>query len=378
MTVTQIASLLNTINAQYTQDIALVQEDLSNIVDVGTAVFNSSWKDNYVKSLIDQIGKMVFVNRPYQGFAPSILRSNWEYGSILAKVRTKDFDAKVNPSWSLTPGTTVNQFEFNPPVVSQTFWNHKEAWQVDCSFAEEQAKSALRSAGQANEFVNMIETIIYNSRNTKLDALAMRAINNFTGEKLDANNGVIKVLTEYNAAYPGASLTAAAAPYDQSFLRFLAYTILDLKDRLKVRSEIYNMNATGYPTATTNDYLHVLLNSAFGRAMDVFLQSDTYHKELTEIGAYETVPFWQGSGTAYTMADRTSIDIKLASDNTKIVTKSYIIGVLYDHDAIAMNNENLRTTSAYNANGEYYNNFYKCETSIMNDTSENGIVLLCE
>lgn len=377
MTVKQIATLLNTITQEYTQDIALVQEDLSNIVDVGTQIFNASWKDNYVKSMIDRIGKMVFVDRPYEGFAPSILRSNWEYGSILAKNRTKDFDAKVNPSWALTPGTTVNQFEYNPPVVSQTFWEMKESWQIDCSFAEMQAKSALKSAAEANSFFNMIETTIYNSKNTKMDALTMRAINNFVAEKLDAANGVINVLTAYNAAYPGTSLTAAAAPYNQSFLRFLAYTILDLKDRLKVRSEIYNMNATGYPTSTAESYLHVLLNSAFGRAMDVFLESDTYHKELVDIGSYETVPFWQGSGTSYSMQDRTSIDVKLASDNTKTVTQAYIIGVLHDRDAIALNNENIRTTSAYNANGEYYNNFYKCDTSIMNDTSENGIILLC-
>lgn len=376
MKVQQIATILNTINAEVTQDIALVNEDLSNIVDVGTAVFNSNWKDNYVKSMIDQIGKMVFVNRPYSGYAPSILRSNWEYGSILAKARVKDFDAKANPSWGLIPGTTVNQFEYNPPVVVQTFWNMKEAWQVDCSFAEEQAKSALMNAGQANEFFNMIETVIFNSRNTKISALVMRALNNFAGEKLYANNGVINVLSAYNAAY-GTTLTAAAAPYDKAFLRFLAYTILDLKDRLKVRSEIYNMNSTGYPTATPEEYLHVVMNSAFGRAMDVFLQSDTYHNELSAIGAYETVPFWQGSGTAYTMSDRTSIDIKLASDNTKTVQQAYIIGMLFDRDAIALNNENERTTSAYNANGEYYNNFYKCETSIMNDTAENGIILVC-
>ncbi|MBR3776124.1 MAG: hypothetical protein IKL02_00815 [Kiritimatiellae bacterium] len=128
MTVTQIATILNTINSEVAEGAALVNEDLSNVVDIGTTVFDATWKDNYVKSLIDQIGKMVFVDRPYAGYAPSILRSAWEYGSILAKVRTKDFDAKQNPSWQLTPGTTVNQFEFNPPEVKQTFWNQKEAW----------------------------------------------------------------------------------------------------------------------------------------------------------------------------------------------------------------------------------------------------------
>lgn len=375
MTVNQIATILNTINSEVAQGAALVNEDLSNIVDVGTTVFDANWKDNYVKSMIDQIGKMVFVDRQYAGYAPSILRSDWEYGSILAKSRTKDFEAKENPSWKLTAGTTVNQFEYNPPTVKQTFFNKKEAWQIDCSFAEIQVREAFTSPSQLNGFFAMIETTIENSKNAKMDALVMRAINNFVAEKIHGTNGVINVLTAYNNAY-GTSLTAAAAPYNKDFLRFLAFTILDLKDRLKVRSEVYNMGGVGYPTATPDSYLHVVLNSLFGRAMDVFLQSDTFHNSMTEIGSYESVPFWQGSGASYSATDRTSIDVKIASDNTVTVQQANIIGVMFDEDAIALNNHNMRVTSAYNANGEYYNNFYKVDSSYLNDTAENGIVLL--
>ena len=56
------------------------------------------------------------------------------------------------------------------------------------------------------------------------------------------------------------------------------------------------------------------------------------------------------------------------------VQQSYIVGVMFDEDAAAINNNNMRVTSAYNANGEYYNNFYKVETSCMNDIGENVVV----
>lgn len=371
MTVTQIATILNTINTEVAEGAALVNEDLSNIVDVGTAVFSASWQDNYVKALIDQIGKMVFVDRPYAGYAPSILRSDWEYGSILAKVRAKDFDAKDNPSWQLTPGQTVNQFEYNPPEVKQTFWNKKEAWQIDCSFAEEQVKSAFRSAGQLNAFFSMVESTIDNSRTSKMDALVMRTINYLIATKINDGNGVIPLLTLYNAQY-GTTLTAAAATTDAQFLRYLAYIMLDVKDRLKVRTTAYNMGGTGYPTYTPDSRLHVVLNSAYGRAIDVFMEADTYHKELVDVGSYETVPFWQGSGPSYSMADRTKIDVTLDADTT--VSESYVVGVMFDEDAAAINNTNMRVTSAYNANGEYYNNFYKVETSCMIDAAENAVV----
>ena len=374
MTVDQIYTILNTINGEVAQGSALVNEDLSNVVDVGTTVFSSSWKDNYVKSLIDQIGKMIFVQRPYSGYAPSILRNDWEYGSILAKVRAHDFEAVANPSWGLTAGTTVNQFEYNPPTITQGFWNHKETWQIECSFAEEQVKSAFTSVQQLNSFFSMVESIIDNSRIQKIDALIQRAINNFMAEKIAATNGVIPAATLYQAD-TGQTVTQATAHTDKDFLRYLAYLILDLKDRLKVRSELYNLGGTGYPRHTPEDMLHVVLNSLYGRAMDTFLQADTFHNDLVKVGNYETVPFWQGSGTSYSVADRTSIDVTLASDGSTVVQQSYIVGILFDRDAIALNNQNMRVTSAYNANGEYYNNFYKVETSLFNDLAENAVVI---
>lgn len=374
MTVDQIYQILNTINSEVAQGAALVNEDLSNIVDVGNTVFQSTWKDNYVKALIDQIGKMVFVERPYKGYAPSIMRNDWEYGSILAKVRAKDFEAKANPSWQLTAGQTVNQFEFNPPIVTQTFWNHKETWQIECSFAENQVKSAFSSVDQLNSFFSMIETVIENSKTQKLDELAQRAVNNFMGEKIAVTNGIIPAVTLYQAD-TGQTVTPATAHTNADFLRYLAFLTLDLKDRLKIRNELYNMGGTGYPRHTPDDMLHVVFNTLYGRAMDVFMQADTFHNDLVKVGNYETVPFWQGSGAAYSVADRTGIDIKLASDGTTVVQKSYIVGVMFDRDAIALNNQNMRVTSAYNANGEYYNNFYKVETSLFNDTAENGVII---
>lgn len=374
MTVDQISTLLNTVYSEITGQGAIVQEDLSNVVDVGTTVFTSTWKDNYVKSLIDQIGKMVFVDRPYSGFAPSILRSDWEYGSILAKVRAKDFEAVDNPSWALTAGQTVDQFEYNPPTVKQTFWNKKESWQIECSFAEKQVKSAFASAQQLNAFFSMIESTINNSRAQYMDSLVMRTINGFAAEKIHAANGVINVLAAYNADY-GTTLTAAKAHTDKQFLRYLAYLMLDLRDRLSVKNSIYNLGGNGYARDTPGDMLHVVLNSAYSRAIDVMMTADTYHDDMVSIGSYETVPYWQGSGTAYALTDRTSINVKLPSDSTETVTQQYIIGVMFDRDAMAINNTDMRVTSSYNANGEYYNNFYKVDTSNMIDTAENGIIL---
>ena len=49
MQVKQIYALMNTVTGELLGKTGLVQEDLSNIVDVGTELFDATSVDNYVK-----------------------------------------------------------------------------------------------------------------------------------------------------------------------------------------------------------------------------------------------------------------------------------------------------------------------------------------
>ena len=385
MQVNQIYAILNDIMTEVTggqiePDDApatpIVQEDLSNIVDVGNLVFNNNWKDNYVKSMINRIGREIFVDRSYTGFAPNVLRDSWEYGSILSKTRCKIFAAKANPAWSLSAGQTVNQFEFVPPSVTQKFFNKRVAWQIECSFTDVQLRESFTSAEAMNRFYSMIENRIAQSMTIYIDSLIMRAINNFITEKIYASNGVVDVLALYNAQLDS-PITAAEAAHDKDFYRFLAYTIKLYVERFRAPSINFNISddEDGNVTFTPREFKHLVLHSDIAAGMEVYLQSDTYHDELVKIGEYETVPFWQAQGN-YELAMTSRIDSKLASDSEHTINRNYIIGVLFDRDAIALMNENRRTTSAYNSNGEYWTNFYKCDSQLYNSLEENGIVFV--
>lgn len=382
MQVNQIYTILNDVMLEVTgQNVAdegepaafILQEDLSNIVDMGTAVFSNNWKDNYVKALLDRIGREVFVDRTYEGYAPRVLRDSWEYGSIMSKTRCKVFDAKANPSWNLQKGETVNQFEFNPPDITQKFYNSKTAWQIDCSFTDYQLRESFNNAAAMNRFISMIENRIQTSMTIYIDSLIMRTINNFMAEKISAGNSVIDVLAGFNATQ-ASPITAAAAVSNKEFYRYLAYrTDLDI-ERFRAPSANFNIDDEANVTFTPREYAHFVLHSDFAAGMKVYLQADTYHENLVTLGDFETVPFWQAQGDAYQLATTSRIDVKLASDNTKTVNRNYIIGILFDRDALGVLNDNRRVTSAYNANGEYWNNFYKIDTSYFNDLAENAII----
>lgn len=386
MQVNQIYAILNDIMLEVTgqtvpvedeDPVIIVQEDLSNIVDIGTMVFSNNWRDNYVKAMINRIGREVFVDRSYEGYAPSVLRDAWEYGSIMSKTRCKIFDAKANPSWNLTAGQTVNQFEFNPPDVTQKFFNSKVGWQIDCSFTEVQLRESFTSAQAMNRFLSMIENRIAQSMTIYTDSLIMRTINNFIAEKIYSNNGVIDLLAGYNAGV-ATPITAAEALRDKEFLRYAALTISLFVDRFRAPSANFNISDDddGNITFTPREFAHLVLHSDLAKSMEVYLQSDTYHDELVKIGEYETIPYWQIQGNEYQLANTSRINVKLASDNSHTVNRNYIVGILFDRDGLGVLNDNRRTTTAYNANGEYYNNFYKVDTSYFNDLAENGLIFV--
>lgn len=396
MEVKQIYEMINdwqkeiTGGAQYDETPAwIIREDLSNLSQVGDKLLDPSsiteagerWRDNYVRSMIDRIGRMVFVERAYRSAFPDLRRDEWEYGSIMTKSRCKRFEAVANPSWSLQPGQVVEQFAFNPPEVMTLFYNNKSSWQVDCSFADVQLRESFTSPREMDRFMSMIESAIGRTLDRQLDLINSRTLNGLIAEKISRGNGVVDLLAAYNATVPAAQqLTAAQAITSVEWQRFAAYQILLYKRRIAVASSWFMVaDEDGYDTQTPADRLRLAIHSDIAEALDVYLQSETYHNQLTDIGSYDSIPMWQSSGSAagaFDFATTSQIDVKLPSDGTTVVNRNYIVGVMWDWDAAAVCNTNRRVTSAYNANGEFFNNFYKCDTMSVIDLMEAAIVFV--
>lgn len=376
MQVEQIYELLNDITTEVTGNTGLVAEDLSNVVDVGTAIFDATSVDNYVKSLVNKVGKVIAVNRPYKPPYPNIKREAWEYGSVLQKLRCAIPEAEANPSWNLVAGQGANQFLFTPPTVTQQFWNSKTTYDISMSFTEMQIKESFNGRSELMAFIGMIENAIQTSKTIKEKGLAERAINNFIGEKCYEGNGIVHLVSWFNDDFnPDTPVTAATALFNPQFLRYASVQIMMHKDRLKDASNIYNMGTV--PTFTPEEYLHVVMNAEFAKSVEAYMQADTYHDSLVALPGYDTVNFWQGTGEHnYRFDETTKINITTASGHE--IEQSGIVGIMFDRDAIMLCNENDRVTTAYNAKQEFVNNFYKFDISLFNDVAENGIIFVLD
>lgn len=393
MEVKQIYTLINSVSGEVLGRTDIVTEDLTGIVDLGTEVFNQNAVDNYVKSLVNHIGKVIFVNRPYAGKVPSVLMDAWEFGSVLEKISADVPEAEENDTWNLTDGQSYDQDVFHKPTVTAKFFNSKVTFEVPVSITERQVKESFSNAAQLNGFISMIYAAVEKSMTIKADALIMRTINNMIAETVLADAQAfgataagdmagadlssastarcVNLLKLYNDK-TGAStkLTAAKAITDPDFIRFASYVMGTYADRLQSISTVFNVG--GKERFTPKDMLHVVLLSDFAKAAQTYLYSDTFNRGDVLLPQAETVPFWQGSGQNYEFASTGNINIK--ESGGKAVEISGVLGVMFDRDALGVCNLDRRVTTNYNAKAEFFNNYYKFDAGYFNDTNENFVV----
>lgn len=393
MEVKQIYTIINNVSGEVLGRTDIVQDDLTGIVDLGKEVFNQSAVDNYVKSLVNHIGKVIFVNRPYAGKVPSVLMDAWEFGSVLEKISADVPAAEENDTWNLTDGQTYSQDVFHKPTVTAKFFNSRVTFEVPVSITERQVKESFSNAAQLNGFISMIYAAVEKSMTIKADALIMRTINNMIAETVLADAQAfgasaagnmtgadlstastarcVNLLKLYNDKTGATTkLTAAKAITDPDFIRFASYVMGTYADRLQSISTVFNVG--GKERFTPKDMLHVVLLSDFAKAAQTYLYSDTFNRGDVLLPQAETVPFWQGSGKNYEFASTGNIKVK--ESGGKAVEVSGVLGVMFDRDALGVCNLDRRVTTNYNAKAEFFNNYYKFDAGYFNDTNENFVV----
>lgn len=388
MEVKQIYELMNEVTKEVLGQESIVKEDLQGVVQLGEEVFNANAMDKYVKSLVNHIGKMVFVAREYKGGVPSVLMDGWEFGSVLEKVQAELPQATENETWELEDGQSYDPNIFYKPTVTAKFYNDIVTFEVPVSFTDRQVKQSFSNANQFNSFVSMIYNAVDKSMTVKIESLIMRTINNFIGETVKADYGsgaqgnashikAINLLYKYNQVMSKGGtdttwvdLTASECLTDAGFLKYACLIIGLYIKRLPRISTLFNIG--GKARFTPRDYLNVILHADFSTASQVYLEADTFHKELVSLPRYEEVPYWQGSGTDYEFSSTGQIKITTASGTD--ITVNGVLGVMFDKDALGVTIPDKRVTSNYNGKAEFTNNWFKWDARYFNDTNENFVV----
>lgn len=389
MDITQVATLVNSITSEKIGTSAVLETDLSNVVDVGNAIFDNMSYDAFTKSLIDRITRVIFVDRKYVGALAKLKREQFEYG-IKEKIYLTELPVAVDDdAWSLTDQTTYNQDKFNQPSAAALFYQHQNNFRIDISVAEKQVKTAFANAAELNSFVSMLFNQVDNSLEIKMEGLAEATIASLAAQviyddipDLDPSKTGIKavnLLKLYNDQFDpnGADpLTVQDAIYTPEFIRFAVLTISEYTDRLKKASTLFNIG--GLVRFTPKDKQELLLLSRFKKSADVYLQSDTFNEEYTALPMSESVAYWQGSGTSYDFdsISKIHVDIKDPADSTKTIEVEFggILGILFDYEAAGIDNEERSVSSHVNAAALFTNFFYHQSCRNWTDANEQAVI----
>lgn len=365
-------SLKNTLG----ENSPLVTEDLQGVVGVGTSLANANAYSNFIENLMVATAKYIFRFRAYESKAPNVLRDSQEYGQLIQKIKSKLPAISKNQSWDLQDNTSYDDNVYVANDAEVTIFKERVAFEVRKSITNDQIKNAFTNATELNNFVSMQFGLVQNRLTLAIDDLIYATINNFMGELIHANKNVVHLLTNYKANVPGAdaNLDSDTCWYDEGFLIYAGAQIMDYVGLLQRYSTQFN--AEGFETFTPESLLHCYLASKFVANMDTYAKADTFNAEFLKLPKHEKFEFLQGLGDK-SIKDRTSIDIKVASDGTA-VKKSYILGFIFDHDALGVNHDNPSVETKYVRSAQFTNYWYKEVLGFFNDLSENAVLFIAD
>ena len=377
MKLTQIATLLNeTLVPNYLGNETTIAEDLSNVVELGTAIADLDGEEvkNFAGDFIVGVARNVFDTRTYRAETYGLMNDAREYGGVIQRVKTKLLGASDSPIWTLENGQDYFDGKYYGIETDVKIYSKDTAFQVKNSIPTEQYKQYFTSADGVREFVSMIESTVNNTITTELNALAKTTIQQLISTV--APERTISLLSLYNtsAGLTGnAALTASEALHNAPFLRWSAEQIIRLRDMTQDINEKYNDGSV--PTFTPSEDLRVILLSEFARAIEFNMEADTFHRDLVSVGEYNTINFWQNQSTDLlpSLAETAEVVTKVGEGDP--TTISNIVAVITDRLACGLTARLDKVTAQYIANGDYTTYFHHIANSRFIDTRNTAIVL---
>ena len=375
MELNQIATLLNdTIVPNVLGEGTTIHEDLSNLADLGTAIENVSadMLKDITRGFVANVVRTYFDDRIYNKTIKGMFRDFTEFSGIIQRIKAGLSQVTDDVSQNL-----VNGVSYDPNVY--VGFDHKNmiytedcGFELDWSVPNNMWKSAFKSIEDLNKLISYIYNRAENTMNVYIYSAEKACLRALIAKKATDR---VKLVSLYNSTY-GTSLTADTAMTDATFLKWVAGVIVNLKRAVTDVGTKYNDGSV--ETFTPAEDVSVTMLAMFATALEMNMTSGVYHKELVDIGNYDTVNFWQNSGDSILpdIATVGEIDTEL-SDGTNVKAEN-IIAVIRDNFSAFITAHPEVVTAQYNAKGDFTNYFRRIKSMYAVATNQNAIVLTLE
>lgn len=385
--------------------------DTSTFVSVGEKLLSYS-TENILNSLSIVIGRTFMAVRPYTSKFGIIEETDTAlYKNRVRKISYYSRYALASGDWNTQlytnfadgftngqnldsnrdPQSTKSMFEQYAPMPFELSFAGSSTWQDSVPIYRDQLKVAFENEAVFGSFVAGILTEKGNDIELQKEAFRrLTLLNHMAGAYAlaeDYPTMAFNLTAGYNAKF-GTNYTSEELRTSQlkSFLEYLVATIKTLSRRMEYRTAAFHMPYT----KTVDDIEYNVLRHTPRDRQKLFLYSplmidaeaqvmpEIFNDEYLKISNYEAVDYWQNFN------EPAKISIKAAipgSDGTQTATDEaitipYVVGCLFDTDAILVNNyleDSL--TSPVEARKRYNVIWWTFCRNAVNDFSENFILL---
>lgn len=404
------------INAVYDaatgQDGALTAVDTSSFISVGESILRTG-TENTLNALSLVLGRTFMAVRPYEAklrilntldsglYANRVRKISYysrkasasgAFNTDLYTNHAMGFDNGSNPAGTPPVAQSLpTMWEQNQPIPMEFNFGGSSVWDDWTTIYKWQLQQAFRSESEFTDFVAGIMTEKGNDIESEKEAFNRATLLNFMAGIYDLNSvtgGAIDMVAAFNTkmgtSYTGTQLRST---YLKEFTMFVVSFIRLLSDTLENRSKKYHWSPTKTIDGVSYELLRhtpkskqkLLLYKPFLYDMEAMVMPEIFNDEYLKIENFEGVTFWQDelipAGINITPA------IPDTSDPTQQIAGSpvaldYVLGVLYDEDAILVDYQlDDALTSPIEARKSYYNMFWHFRRNAINDFTENAILL---
>lgn len=383
MSFEQIATVLNAVNAQATGAAPVAMVNTSDFVSVAQTVLKAGY-DPVINAISQVIGRNIFSNRPYNRKFKGLEMDRSRWGAITRKFSPVDLVAENAIRFTMADGTHPDMFEVNKPDILQTNFYGQNVFDIQLrSIFRDQLDSAFSGPDQFGEFYAMLTQNFNDVREQTIENMSRMTINNMIAGKMEADNGVIYLIQEYNDA-TGSNVTASTVYSDanfNSFARWLAGFVETLAGRMSERSGEYQIQITGKTINrhTPLEDLRVYLYAPLFNMIKTRVMTDAFNQDNLKIADTEMVNYWQSINAPDTITVK---PVYMQNDGTLTSPENQIsafgiVGVLFDRDAMGINiKSEWQATSPFEARGGYWNPWYHMDVQFTNDFTEKCAVLV--
>lgn len=406
LTPTDAYQIINLVAKEATGQNPTIQAvDSSTFVSVGETILNTGY-ENTLNALSIVLGRTFMAVRPYE--AKLKIVNAIDSGLYTNRVRKVSFysrDAQASGAFNTNLYTNhadgydnganggqslPTMWEQNQPVPLELNFAGSDVWDDSTTVYEVQLQKAFRNENEFITFVNGIMVEKGNDIESEKEAFNRMTLLNYIAGIYDMRavmNSAIDVVAAFNAdngtTYTGADLRGA---HLREFTEwFVSYVKLQ-SDRLTNRSKKFHWSpAKTIGTKTYSLLRHtpkskqkLMLYKPLLYKAEAMVMPEIFNDRYLKLDNFEDILFWQNENepskidVTPAIPDVSDPTEQIAGDRVQL---NYVIGVLYDEDALLTDFQfESADSTPVEARKRYRNIWWHFSKNAINDFTENGII----